>query len=543
MKIAKLMVFCLLLGTGAATFIGCSDDDTTSKVLLRPVTTMKTDLNHVQLSWKSVEGATEYIVEIYRVTDGANDLYKTLTTSETSLSVDLEWDDSYKIRVKSNGNGRESAYWETDAITLSFPTILSQTKTIDTQAIVTWTPSDDVVLTALTATPISGEGTEVKEYAISAEDYEAGQIRIDGLTPSTTYKINAYSGNETTLENYQGRVMLSTTTAEDFNELGSNLVTLDTNTDENYFNTIDWNTLPEGTVFILPEGKQFNIDGTQALFISHSVTFITPMTLGEYATFILGGAFNIPEGGNVDKIEFKRINIKANSELNDQTKNSLSGKQILCPDKNNSLVTNVLFNDCHIENFRAIVRSKNPSASIENIKFINCSINGIGNQGIISTDGKKGNYVNSLLFDECTITNICGIADLRNDGSGKEINIKNCTFCYAPMDNSFLFRVHTNSPINIENCMFGVSMKVDGSKPLFNQAGSGGQDDYTNSATIKTSNSFHTSDHTSKKGNLGTSNAGMNTDDLFSAPGEHNFKLNSSFSGCTTTGASKWRVM
>lgn len=92
----------------------------------------------------------------------------------------------------------------------------------------------------------------------------------------------------------------------------------------------------------------------------------------------------------------------------------------------------------------------------------NDTINAIGNQGIVSTDGKNGNYINDVSFDECTITNICGIADLRNSSSGKSISITNTTFCYAPMENSFLFRVDPSIAVKIENCVFGGSMKIDG---------------------------------------------------------------------------------
>ena len=113
---------------------------------------------------------------------------------------------------------------------------------------------------------------------------------------------------------------------------------------------------------------------------------------------------------------------------------------MICPESDVFLINTIDFTNCYIENFRSIVRSKKATGNVGAIAFKECTINAIGNQGIVSTDGKSGNYINDVSFDECTITNICGIADLRSNGSGKNISITNTTFCYAPMENSFLFR-------------------------------------------------------------------------------------------------------
>ena len=101
MKTAKRMVLGVLLSTGLTAVVGCSDNEATPTVLLRPVTTMVTEMNHVKLSWKAVQGATQYQVDIYRVTDGANELYQSFTTGDTALVLDLDWDESYQVKVKS----------------------------------------------------------------------------------------------------------------------------------------------------------------------------------------------------------------------------------------------------------------------------------------------------------------------------------------------------------------------------------------------------------------------------------------------------------
>lgn len=538
MKIARLMALGLLLSAGMTTFTGCSDDEEGTRVLLRPVTTMVTDMNHVQLSWKAVPGATEYVVEIYRVTDGVNELYDTITTSETSLTLDLEWDDSYQIKVRGIGDGRESATWGTDVITLVFPTILGQTKSIDTQARVTWTPTDEFAITTLTAVPLDKKGNEAgeaKTYEVSSEEYTAGEKILTDLTPSTSYKISAYSG-EAILDNYRGRVMLSTEAADNFADFGTNQINVPA--DENYFNTVDWDNLPEGTVFILPEGQTYLIGSPEAINLSHSVAFVSPMTLGDYPTFRMEGAFNLPEGSNVSKINFKRINIKATSELADQTSNSLSGKQVVCPDKA-CQIDSIIFTDCSLENFRALVRTKNADAKINSINFRECTMNGIGNQGMVAS--QKG-YLGDVTFDECTATNICGIADMDKSEYGKSLTVKNCTFCYAPMENSYLTRLANTVTATFENCVFGASMKIDGKKPAFDQPGTGGTGDYRGTINATYTNCYATSDLNLKNA-LGWTGTNLDTNTMYQDPANHNFKLSSSFTGCQTAGASKWRVM
>ena len=318
----------------------------------------------------------------------------------------------------------------------------------------------------------------------------------------------------------------------------------------NYIGILFWSILFGG---FLRDGKESTkqalIDISEVILktvktvieFAHSVHFVTPQTLEDYPTFSFDNAFRIVEGGVVDKVTFKRINLRASKSLSEVADNSLSGKQVICPESDVFLINTIDFTNCYIENFRSIVRSKKATGNVGAIAFKECTINAIGNQGIVSTDGKNGNYINDVSFDECTITNICGIADLRNSSSGKSISITNTTFCYAPMENSFLFRVDPSIAVKIENCVFGGSMKIDGKLPKFNELGSGGQDDYTGVYPFSSVNSFQANDRTSSKGNLGLSDSKMSTTTLFTAPGTNNFKLNELFTGCSSVGASKWR--
>lgn len=554
MNLMKLMTAGLLLSCFSALLTGCSDnDDSGSNVLLRPVTTMEVVQNKAYLSWKSVEGATEYVVEVYKVTDKGDELYKTETVpgDQSSCVIDLDWEENYKFKVKCTGNGRLSGYWETEVTGILYRPLsieLKESRAIDTKALIAWEPNDTVVITALTAIPMGTEGgasQEIKTYQVSSEEYLAGSKVIDDLSPETSYRVSLYSGEEQTSDTYQARTEVKTEATENLDADYGTANRIDLRNkpfDPDYFNTLDWNSLEEGTTFILPAGKTYVLNSSENVIeFAHSVHFVTPQTLEDYPTFSFNNSFRVIEGGTIDKITFKRINLKAAKSLSEATNNSLSGKQVICPESNVFMINTIDFTNCYIENFRSVVRSKKATGNVGAISFKNCTINAIGNQGIVSTDGKKGNYINDVTIDECTITNICGIADLRNNGSGKNITITNTTFCYAPMENSFLFRVDPSVAIKIENCVFGGSMKIDGGIPKFNELGLGGQDDYTGIYRFSPVNSFQSSDHSSSRGNLGLTDSKMATSSLFADPVNNNFKLNELFSGCSSVGASKWR--
>ena len=554
MNLLKLMTVGCLLSCFSGLMTSCSDDDDAgSKVLLRPVTAMEIVQNKAYLSWKSVEGATEYIVEVYKVVNKGEELYKTETVpgDRSSCVIDLDWEENYKFKVKCEGNGRLSGYWETEVTGILYRPLsieLGEARTIDTQALISWTPNDTVVITALTAVPMGLEtvnSQDIKVYNVSSEEYLAGSKIIDDLTPETSYRVSLYSGEEQNSDTYQARIEVKTAVTENLDEDYGTANRIDLRNeafDPDYFNKLDWNSLAEGTTFVLPAGKTYVLNsGETVIEFAHSVHFVTPQTLEDYPTFSFDNAFRIVEGGVVDKVTFKRINLRASKSLSEVADNSLSGKQVICPESDVFLINTIDFTNCYIENFRSIVRSKKATGNVGAIAFKECTINAIGNQGIVSTDGKNGNYINDVSFDECTITNICGIADLRNSSSGKSISITNTTFCYAPMENSFLFRVDPSIAVKIENCVFGGSMKIDGKLPKFNELGSGGQDDYTGVYPFSSVNSFQANDRTSSKGNLGLSDSKMSTATLFTAPGTNNFKLNELFTGCSSVGASKWR--
>lgn len=52
--------------------------------------------------------------------------------------IDLDWEENYKFKVKCEGNGRLSGYWETEVTGVLYRPLsieLGEARTIDTQAL------------------------------------------------------------------------------------------------------------------------------------------------------------------------------------------------------------------------------------------------------------------------------------------------------------------------------------------------------------------------------------------------------------------------
>lgn len=547
----KVMTLALLLAGGGSWLSGCSDDnDGGQSVLLRPVTTMELEQNKATLSWKAVEGATEYIVEVYLIAEAGDELYKTETipAGQTSCVVTLDWENNYKFKVRAIGGNRESGYWETDATGILVRPLaidLKQARAIDTKARISWVPNDTVTITALTVVAnTTGENAEaeVKTYPVTAEEYTAGYKDIDNLSPETSYRVNLYSGEEQTPDTYQARLDINTVAAEDLDaEFGANLVRVPAG-NPNYFATIDWSAVPEGTAYALPGGQIFTVL-EEAMAFSSSVTFVTELSLEDNATFVTSTMtpFVFAEGAHVNSLTFKRVGVKADADLSTSADkgNGFSGKYVMCPEKVFT-AGEISFIDCSFENFRGLVRSKVTGSVIAKLTFEGCDINGVGGYTLVSDDNKDNRRFDEIVINNCTLRNVWGGFSLQKSNNCQSITISNSTLCYAPATSGTFFSLADGVSVNIENCVFGASMAVDGKNAVFNTAGAGGAD-CSKGRTYASTGSYKASDRSISKGNLSLTDAKLDTKSLFTNAAVGDFTLNANFAGASSAGALKWR--
>ena len=86
-------------------------------------------------------------------------------------------------------------------------------------------------------------------------------------------------------------------------------------------------------------------------------------------------------------------------------------KQVLLSGSNPT-INELIFNDCYIRGFRGVIRGQKNNDNFLNINFKGCTIDGVGDQGVVTIADKGGDFRN-VTFDDCTITNIVLLCDLR----------------------------------------------------------------------------------------------------------------------------------
>lgn len=541
MKIKKYISIMFLALTASYTFTACNDDDSLGEAprLFRPVTSLEVKNNNLTATWENIKGAQDYILELYRVTgtdDQGNNTYEYLSEVSCPSSPytfeGLNWDEKYMVKIKCKGMGKESEQYQTLDANIAYISRLSGTKAIDNAVRISWkeatSANADIIkaikIVAETTTPETAtiaegeEGNEVTERVelVSEAELNAGYKDIFSLTPETKYTFYVYKDAET-LDNstYAGKLSTKTTATPNFEETFPNgYVDLRNQPDkdpETIFQDAEfWNTITEGMGIILAGETDYYIQTNDFAF-SNSISFMTGPTLGKNARIVMD---KIMKGsGDIEKIEFNNIDfcsikvVEAEQAGKDYIKGNtdkgFGGKQIFSPNNSNSTINNLIFKSCNISGFRSLVRSQASSDVFKNILFDGCTINGVGDQGVVTTNGKNAPAWETVTFKDCTILNVVFLCDLRNtDTPAPTVNVENCTFCYAPAErwdkgDYSLFRFGKNSvTLNLTNCLFGPSMytgKESGSAVVTYTAGVKGSNllDGAN-ATVSSSHSYKT---------------------------------------------------
>ena len=571
----------LLVATtlGMATSCKEDNDDNVTSRLFRPIASANANGNDLLITWKAISGTSEYILELNQVvsTDAAgNSTYKLVQEARTSgvsyTFSNLAWDEKYMVKIKGSADSRESQYYQTSDVSITYPTILSKAKAIDKAVRVSWdATSQDTIKTILVFQGNSEEA--VANYKVKKADYEAGYFDVFALQPQTDYVFRTY-GSSTVFDNstYKGKIVATTTALTDFNTQYSG----------NYIDIRDWDTneakdtlksaefqamLKEGITVILRGEQEYKINNT--VTFDKSVTFVTGPTLGENARFICSGGMMLAKGvsANVAKIQFVDIDIYSDKSyeggtnpIATNTEKGFGGRQVFNEDGTNSVLDSIVFKNCLIEGFRAVVRAQNANDHIHHVYFDNCTINGIGDQGIVTTTNKAADF-RTVTMKNCTVTNVVMACDLRATAGAVSFNIRNCTFCYAPIEttanaNTPLLRFTGNTnevTINIEKSLFGPSMMTencDGETVKCYQAGTHGSI-FLNPTDLQPNvqSSFRTSfdwtaigegEAAKTYGISAISSLQMTETDLWQNPEKGNFTIKATLAE-SDLGAKKWR--
>ena len=486
MKLNKIFAMTLLAALALGGMSSCSDDDNLGDAprLFRPVASLETSNNTIKATWDNIAGATEYKLQLFRVTgtdEAGENIYEQVTEATCQGSpytfTDLAWDEKYHVAISCSNTSKASGIYTTDDVNVNYISSLTGSKLIDNAARLSWKTDGDVIK-AIIATPVGGG--EAQTFTVKKAAYEAGYMDIYGLQPETAYTFMVYKDSETfNNDTYAGKVTGTTKASVDFDEKYGAGKWLDIRDWDltSHADTLQkpefWANVQDGMTIILRGEQQYKVNNSVAF--DRSVSFITGPTLGNNAQFVSSGGLTCAKGVTIEKLKFEDIDFISDKALNDEsyaiancTDKGFGGRQVFNNNGTNSTVNELIFKNCTMTGYRAIVRAQNANDAIHSISLRGCIINGVGDQGVVTTTNKAADW-KTINIEDCTITNIVMLCDLRATAEPVTMNVKNCTFCYAPIEttanaNTPLFRFGSNAAtLNVQNTLFGPSMQTTGS--------------------------------------------------------------------------------
>jgi hypothetical protein len=149
-----------------------------------------TNYMHATISWKNIEGATGYTVEIYK---GENDLSESnlLLQQEVTgnkIEFDGESDSKYTVRVKAVGEEKTDSKWYSNTFVTQVPDIFLAYQIGDIGvdfAIFRW----DSSITGVVKLALSPNEGESIEKILEASELQAGEAKVEGLIAGMSYSV------------------------------------------------------------------------------------------------------------------------------------------------------------------------------------------------------------------------------------------------------------------------------------------------------------------------------------------------------------------
>ena len=574
MKYRKYLLTMLFAVTVGSFMTSCSDDDNLGDAprLFRPIASATVNSNNMEVTWDKIQGATSYELQLGVVTstdeDGVDQVkvIKTVTTEDDNYTfTNLDWDQKYGVRIKCLSDTKESEYYQIKSQSVNYPTKVSEVKLIDNAARISWKDGGQQIKYIVAVPAEDAETKDTIKVKVSDAQYAAGYADVNGLQPETSYTFKTYDSS-TDLNNttYAGKISGTTKASVNFDEKYGAGNWLDIrNYDEKEAkdtlkSSVFWEQVKDGMTIILRGEQEYKVNN--AIQFNKSVTFITGMTLGGNAQFTFSGGMGIAKNTTIDKIKFESIDMISDKQADKATflagtDKGFGGRQIINVSGTGSTVNEVIFKDCYIRGFRGVVRGQSAKDNFLNVSFSGCTIDGVGDQGVVTIADKGGDFRN-VTFDDCTITNIVMLCDLRKTVEAPTVNVNNCTFCYAPIEttanaNTPLFRFASNAAtLNISNSIFGPSMATEGSagaKVQLYTAGAKGSVLLNGASTaVSVAGSYKTNFIYTPIGANGDTYGidGLiefkgNENALWTAPAEGEFKFKATLD--SEAGASKWK--
>jgi hypothetical protein len=460
-----------------------------------------------------------------------------------SLNNDpLFWNTLYQIRAIAHAENAEFDSKVSDLGSIRtdrFPTILNLPESYDVTDIaarVTWTVAGaKVTAIKLFAATDLKLITPLSEIVVSDEDQNDGEAIISGLTPATGYQVAIYS--DETLRGWADYKTL----VQDIDPAATGVIDIRESTDpQAVANAVA--TAAEGAIILVKRGVSFDLPTTA---LNKSITIRAAYGFGEQkARLYTTTNWNIAGGSTIDHIRFIGLELRGDD---------YAGDYIFNPSSNDIAVSEVLFEDCEIGTLRGIMRIRGTNVVINNFKIINSIVDSLGSYGIFTTDtdpnaSNPTARVNNIVLQNSTFNKLqAGITSRNNSQS---IVIDGCTFANLVQAGSsnYIFRYRggngnndvTNS-ISIRNSIFGHGWDEANTK-VYSVRGKEGLPN----TSIELINNYSTSDFsfiaTYEITGFPAGNASAQ-DALWTNAANNNFNFkDSGFTGRFDTGDPRWRV-
>jgi len=477
-KIYKTMLLLLAATAGMGTFVSCSDDDDLAKAdaLFRPIITddnieMGLDDNlvpYMNVKWDNYTDANQYTVSVEPA--DASVAPKTITTSELSCHFDgLEYDKEYFVYISAANTttGLSSKAYSLTAITPDYPTSLSTIQTtdiIDIAARVRWTPG--VYYDRLRV--LDDDGEVVTEVALTEEDNAAAQKVVYGLSPKTSYRVEAYAG-----DSYKGKKRFTTAASENFSGEVIDLRGLDedkawkwfsTGSGSAYANTLDSLIKTEyqdkDITVVLEGGTRYRISTIELPATAGTITFVTGLSLAGEAQMGVEGNFRVAGSSKVNGIVFNKVAF-TDTDGKPRTDSHYGATYIFNLNQADGNIGTLKFQDCSIKYKRGICRIQT-GATIENVIIDNCVIDSISGYGITNADNAKADIQN-IKITNTTVSNAEKICVGTKGLQPNSLVVENCTFVYTVADAKPFFDFKSGNwstfkdKFIFKNCLIGMA--------------------------------------------------------------------------------------
>lgn len=466
-NIFKTMLLLAAVTTTTGAFVSCSDDDDLAKAdaLFRPIINsddnieMGLDENlspYIIVSWDNYTDANQYTVKV-EATDGTG--AKETTTNELKCRFDnLQYDKEYFVYISSANtkNGLASKPYSLTVTTPDYPTSLQSPATtdiIDIAARIKWAKGvsyDRLVVIK------DADDEKVAEIAVTDEDNAICEKIISGLEPKTTYRVEAYSG-----DNYRGKKRITTGAADVFD---GNIVDLrGWNEDDSYkfiennLDSLMTQVYPNQDITIVMEGgTKYRLKSTKLNSTSGVIKFVTGQTLAGFAELEVNSNFDLNTEAQVGGLIFEKINIwGAQPEESD---GNFGGQYVFNIAGKDSKINLIRFVNCDIKWKRGLLRQKDNASTVVNFEMEGCTVDSIAGYGIANSD-KEGCCVQNIRVKNSTFST-CKVMFTNTKGkiAPNDVVIENCTFVDCPQGGKFITDFKGNKPtgdFKLSNCLFG----------------------------------------------------------------------------------------